>query len=60
MQLVYTYFCNLSRKFLQNTDKNAGFLREVAKMREWERGITRGETQFDVTGGYGIRPYKIT
>ena len=60
MQLVYTYFCNLSRKFLQNTDKNAGFLREVAKMQEWERGITRGETQFERWRAVNDRPYKIT
>ena len=34
MQLVYNKICNLSIRILQNIDKNAGFLKKVAKMGE--------------------------
>ena len=58
MQLVYTYFCNVSSEILQNKDKNAGFRRKIAKFREWERGSPVGKTKLARNGRGKPLPYR--
>ena len=58
MQLVYTYFCNMSSEILQNKDENAGFRRKIAKFREWERGSPVGKPKPHVGGRGKPLPYR--